>query len=111
MKEFIFTNSKINKDKNYVITNKLKIGLIFETKDEVKAFVKLNCPAATVSLETANTLVYNTLGFYFDWLKPNSHFKGKRYNFVFTTEEIRNTEWFDTVIRPCLMAGTSAIDM
>lgn len=90
--------------------NKIKVGLVFESKDTAKSFVSENAPYGGTIKDSAHEFVYETSMLIFIWIKPFSNFKGRRLNFVFTIEEIRDTEWFDTVIRPMQIVGTGAID-
>lgn len=98
-------------DKITLPTNKIKVGLFFEDKKSVIDFVSFSCLNATKRFESIDELIYESPIMKFKWIKPFSQFRHERFNFVFTTEEIRNTEWFDTVVRPCLITGTSAIDI
>ena len=90
--------------------NKIKIGLVFENKDTARAFVCANLPYGKTIIDSNCEFVYETSIANFIWIKPFANFKGIRLNFVFTTEEIRDTDWFDTVIRPMQIVGTGAID-
>lgn len=90
--------------------NKIKVGLVFESKDTAKDFVSENAPHGETIRDSKHEFVYETSMLVFIWIKPFSTFKGRRLNFVFTIEEIRDTEWFDTVIRPMQIVGTGAID-
>lgn len=90
--------------------NKIKVALIFEDKSVAKKFALENAPGGAVKIDSEYQFVYETSILYFDWIKPSIRFKGQRVNFVYTTEDIRDTPWFDAVIRPMQMVGTGAID-
>lgn len=90
--------------------NKIKVGLVFEDKETAKVFVCANQPYGKIVRDNKNEFVYETPIIIFTWIKPFINTHGVRLNFVFTTEEIRDTEWFDTVIRPMQIVGTGAID-
>ncbi len=90
--------------------NKIEIALVFENIETAKSFVAINVPNGMVRIDSANEFVYETPILRFNWIKPFTNFKGKRVNFVFTTEDIRDTTWFDCVIRPMQVVGTCAID-
>lgn len=90
--------------------NKIKVGLVFKDKDTAKAFVCANSPYGKTVKDSEREFVYETPVANFVWIKPFDNILGMRLNFVFTTEEIRDTDWFDTVIRPMQMVGTGAID-
>lgn len=96
--------------KGWVFTNKIKVALIFEDKNVAKKFALGKAPGGTVEIDTQHQFVYETSILRFDWIRPFINFKGKRINFVYTTEDIRDTDWFDVVIRPMQMVGTGAID-
>lgn len=83
---------------------------MFEDKDTAKEFALRNAPGGTIVIDSGNQFVYETSILRFDWIRPFTRFKGKRTNFVYTTENIRDTPWFDTVIRPMQIVGTGAID-
>lgn len=90
--------------------NRIKIGLVFNTAEEAKDFVEAYAPPATKKIYSRYGLIYETPIMVFHWVKPFSETCGQRFNFIFTTEAIRNTDWFDTCIRPAQRVGTSAID-
>ena len=90
--------------------NKIKVGLVFKNKETAKAFVCENMPYGKTKRDSENEFIYETSMVNFVWLKPFGNFSGFRLNFVFTTEDIRDTDWFDTVIRPMQMVGTGSID-
>jgi len=89
--------------------NKIKVALIFEDKSMAKNFVAENAPYGIVRIDSQLQFVYETSILRFDWIKPFINFKGKRVNFVFTTKDIRDSIWFDTVIRPMQMVGTGVV--
>ena len=89
--------------------NKIKVALIFEDKNVAKKFAFKNAPDGTVVMDSQSQFVYETSILRFDWIKPNINFKGKRIHFVYTTEDIRNTHWFDAVIRPMQIVGVGVI--
>lgn len=90
--------------------NRIKIGLVFETMEEAKDFIETYAPTAMRKIYSKYELVYETPIMVFQWVKPFCDCRGQRLNFVFTTKLIRNTDWFDTCVRPAQWAGTSAID-
>ena len=90
--------------------NKIKVALIFDDKGTAKSFVFENAKGGIIKIDSDNQFVYETSILYFEWIKPSIYFKGHRVNFVYTTENIRDTPWFDTVIRPMQIVGTGAID-
>lgn len=90
--------------------NKIKVGLVFEDKNTAKKFISEHAPYGKAILDSEHEFVYETSMLVFFWIKPFSTCKGRRLNFIFTVEEIRDTEWFDTVIRPMQTVGTGAID-
>lgn len=90
--------------------NKIKVALIFEDKSVAKKFVAENEPYGIVRIDSQFQFVYETSILRFDWIKPFINFKGQRVNFVFTTKDIRDSLWFDTVIRPMQMVGTGVIN-
>ena len=92
------------------LMNKIKVALIFEDKSVAKKFALENAPDGAVKIDSEYQFVYETSILYFDWIKPSIRFKGQRVNFVYTTGNIRDTPWFDAVIRPMQMVGTGAID-
>lgn len=89
--------------------NKIKVGLVFENKDAAKSFVSENLPYEKTIRESKYEFICETPIMKLVWLKPFQNIKGIRLNFVFTTEEIRDTNWFDTVIRPMQIVGTGTI--
>lgn len=89
--------------------NKIKVALIFEDKSVAKKFAFENAQEGVVIIDSKHQFVYETSILRFDWIKPSISFKGRRVNFVFTTKEIRDTPWFDAVIRPMQMVGTGVI--
>lgn len=93
-----------------VFINKIKVALVFEDKETAKKFVLENAPGGTVTIDSGQQFVYETPILRFNWVKPSINFKGQRVNFVYTTEAIRDTLWFDAVIRPMQCAGTGVID-
>jgi len=90
--------------------NRIKIALVFEDIETAKSFVAINAPNGVVKINSTNEFVYETPILYFYWVKPFTNFKGRRVNFVYTTEDIRDTEWFNCIIRPMQIVGTVAID-
>lgn len=92
------------------VMNKIKVALIFEDKSAAKKFVVENAPYGAVRIDSQHQFVYETSILRFDWVKPFINFKGQRVNFVFTTKNIRDSLWFDTVIRPMQMVGTGVIN-
>lgn len=90
--------------------NKIKVALVFEDKSTAKSFVANNAPNGEIKRDYSNEFVYETPMLHFEWIKPFLNYKGQRFNFVFTNEVIRDTDWFDTVIRPMQIVGTGAID-
>lgn len=90
--------------------NSIKIALVFENKEIAKDFVIKNAPNGTIKINSVHEFVYETPILHFYWVKPFTNFRGKRVNFVYTTEGIRDTKWFDEVIRPMQIVGTGAID-
>ena len=90
--------------------NRIKIGLVFDTREEAKDFVETHAPTATRKIYSKYELVYETPIMVLRWVKPFRDFQGQRLNFVFTTKSIRDTDWFDTCVRPAQWVGTSAID-
>lgn len=92
-----------------MITNKIKIGLIFNTKETAADFINQNILNGTFIRHFASELVYETPLERFIWIKPFSTFRGYKLNFVFTTKDIRDTKWFDEVIRSMLVCGTGTI--
>lgn len=90
--------------------NKIKIALVFEDKNTAKSFVDENAPDGEVKRDCEHEFIYETPILRFTWIKPFVNFKGQRLNYVFTKESIKDTDWFDRVIRPAQMVGTGAID-
>lgn len=90
--------------------NKVKVALVFEDKETAKRFVLESAPNGTAKIDSKAQFIYETSILCFTWIKPFTSFKGGRVNFVFTTEDIRNTDWFDVVIRPMQVVGTGTID-
>lgn len=90
--------------------NKVKIGLVFETKDIARDFIHRYAPESEVKLDNKYGFICETPILHFVWIKAFTEGCGQRLNFVFTTEEIRNTIWFDKVIRPMQWLGTSTIE-
>lgn len=39
------------------------------------------------------------------WMQPSRNFKAHRLNYIYTTKEILDSEWFKTVVRPMLVGG------
>ncbi len=91
--------------------NRIKIGLVFDTKEEARDFIETYSPTATIEINSQNELVYETPIMVFRWVKPFCDSQGQTLNFVFTKESIRDTDWFDTCVRPAQRVGTSAIDV
>lgn len=91
------------------LTNKIKIALIFPDKSTAKSFVSEKAPGGVVKVDSRNQFVYETSFSIYSWIKPFTTFRGQRANFVFTTEDVRDTDWFDTVIRPMQIVGTGCI--
>ncbi len=89
-----------------MITNKIKIGLVFNNKNDAVDFINKNILGGIFIKQSMNELIYETPLERFTWIKPFSNFKGYRLNFVFTTKDIHNTDWFKEVIYPMLIAGT-----
>lgn len=90
--------------------NKIKIALVFENIETAKKFVAINAPNGVVKINSANSFVYDTQILHFYWVKPFVDCRGGRANFVYTTEDIRDTKWFDEVIRPMQIVGTGVIE-
>jgi len=90
--------------------NKIKVALVFADKSVANEFVIQNAPGGIVKIDSENQFVYETQMLLFYWIKPFTQFKGQRVNFVFTTQNVRDTTWFDSVIRPMQIVGTGAID-
>ena len=90
--------------------NRIKIGLVFDTREEVGDFIETYAPTATRKINSKNELVYETPIMVFRWVKPFCNCRGQKLNFVFTKKSIRDTDWFDTCVRPAQWVGTSAID-
>lgn len=94
-----------------IMENKIKIALVFRDKDAAKNFALETSANGIVKIDSTHQFVYETPILRFVWIRPFTyHLVGSRINFVYTTEYVRNTEWFDEVIRPMLMGGTGAID-
>lgn len=91
--------------------NKIKVALVFEDKNTAKQFALTKAPNGTVMVDSESHFVFETSILRFDWIKAFTNFKGKRVNFVFTTKDIRDTNWFDVIIRPMQMPGTGVIDL
>lgn len=92
------------------MSNRIKIGLVFNTVEEAEDFVETYAPSATRKIYSRHELVYETPIAVFRWVKPFCDCQGQRLNFVFTTKSIRDTDWFDVCVRPAQWVGTSAID-
>lgn len=90
--------------------NSIKIALVFKDKEVAKNFVATNAPNDTIILDSINEFIYETTILEFYWIKAFTNFKGRRFNFIYTTEDIRDTKWFDEVIRPMQIVGTGAIE-
>lgn len=90
--------------------NRLKIGLLFNNKDTAIQFIMENAPNAVCKIDSKNELIYETSILRFEWIKPSISFKAKRLNYIFTTKDILNTNFFDTVICPMITTGICIID-
>lgn len=87
--------------------DKIRVGLVFEDKEDAVSFMRAYSKDTTLD----NGLeIYESSTMVFHWIKPFSLALGLRLNFVFTTQDVRNTDWFNTVIRPMLMPGEAIID-
>lgn len=91
--------------------SKIKVALVFNEKDTAVEFVRENTTDGMVVATSVHQFVYETPILRFEWIKPFCNFKGQRVNFVFTTKAIRDTQWFDSVIRPMQMGGTGIFDV
>ncbi len=93
--------------------NKIKVGLVFRTKNEAKNFV-YDIIHGTVR-ESKNEFVFETDFVRFEWIPAYSNFRGKKLNFVYTIKEICSSEWFTSVVMPMLCVGgwfsTGIVDM
>lgn len=90
--------------------NSIKVALVFKNKEMAKDFVARNAPNGVIKIDSVHEFVYETPILHFYWIKAFTNSKSKRVNFVYTTEDIRDTKWFDEVIRPMQIVGTGAID-
>ena len=78
------------------------IGLVFETVEEAQWFVKNKFPEA--NLTRSSPYAVQTDMFRLVWVPAYKCFHGQRLNHLFTTSEIEQSEWFNSVIRPMLTA-------
>lgn len=81
-------------------TKKQVIGLVFETVEEAQWFVKNKFPEA--NLTRSYPYAVETDMFRIVWIPAYKCFHGQRLNYLFTTNEIEQSEWFKCVIRPML---------
>ena len=81
-------------------SKKQVIGLVFETVEEAKWFVKNKFPEA--KLTRSYPYAVETDMFRIVYIPAYEYFHGQRLNHLFTTSEIEQSEWFKGVIRPML---------
>lgn len=89
---------------------KIRVAVICDTLQEAQDFIsklapdaiKVKCGISEYSVET------NVL--HIDWIKTGAvNFLGWRLNYVYTTREIFDSEWFRTIIMPMFCAGIGDI--
>lgn len=85
---------------------KIRVAVICDTLQEAQDFLgklapdamKVKCGISEYSVET------NFL--HIDWIKTGAiNFLGWRLNYVYTTKEIYDSKWFNTVISPMFICG------
>jgi hypothetical protein len=88
---------------------KLKIAIITETKSEaIKFYNKL--VDKDIPLDKSNTLIDVTPIYIVYWIGKNTSGCGSRINYVYTTKDAIDTEWFRTVIEPMFINGLGLIE-
>lgn len=89
---------------------KIRVAVICDTLQEAQDFIsklapdamKVKCGISEYSVET------NVL--HIDWIKTGAvNFLGLRLNYVYTTKEVCDSEWFRTIIMPMFVAGIGDI--
>lgn len=88
---------------------KMKIGLVFDSKQTAIKFVQENAPNGTVIRESDYEFIYETPIIRFVWLEPRLDFRGVKVNYIYTTKRFKNTEAFRTLVEPWLSTGVGTI--
>jgi len=92
------------------VIQKIRVAVICDTLQEAQDFIsklapdalKIKCGIGEYSVET------NVLRI--DWIKTGAvNFLGWRLNYVYTTKEVCDSEWFRTIIMPMFIAGIGDI--
>ena len=81
--------------------NKQVIGLIFETVEEAQWIVKNNFPEAKLTRGYPYTVTTDM--FMIVYVPAYKSFRERRFNHLFTTKEIQQSEWFKAVIKPMMI--------
>lgn len=92
------------------MAQKIRVAVICDTLQEAQDFIskltpdalKVKCGISEYSVET------NVLRI--DWIKTGAvNFLGWRLNYVYTTKEVCDSEWFRTIIMPMFIVGIGDI--
>lgn len=82
--------------------NKQVIGLVFETLEEAQWIVRNNFPEAKTG---GYPYIVTTDMFVIIYVPAYKSFRGRRFNHLFTTKEIQQSEWFKAVVKPMMIPG------
>lgn len=88
---------------------KLKIAIITETKSEAIEFYN-KIVDKNIPIDKSDTLIDVTPIYIVYWIGKNTFDCGSRINYVYTTKDTINTEWFRTVIEPMFVNGLGLIE-
>lgn len=86
---------------------KFKVGLVFKYPKEAEAFVRINFPKAIEI--TQHPYIAESNIYRFNYIPAFGCFLGKRFDYVVTTKEIKETEWFTQIVYPMLMRSKNNI--
>lgn len=89
----------------------IKIGVICDRAFAKDTMMKIAGGAhITGVLENKNSIEVDTISLHMKWIQPGLEgFKGCRLNYVYTTEDVADSEWFKTIIKPMICGGWSSI--
>lgn len=89
---------------------KIRVGIVCDTLQEAQDFIEKLAPDAARVRGGFSEYSVETNAMRIDWIPTETErFLGWRLNYVYTTNGIRNSRWFKTVIEPMFVCGIGDI--
>lgn len=109
LEEVTLSNGEVESDKNINdeivlykshIGYKPMVGLVFKTLEEAQSFIYSRFPKAKILKNCPYVAKLDE--FKFIYIPAYEFFKGQRLNYLFTTNKIKQSEWFKSVVLPMM---------